>query len=88
MLGHEFAAEVVEGGALAPGTLVAVDPNQACHECEWCEAGHLNLCPNVRFKGVPPHQGALAEFITAKPEALITLPRRVLTRPPRRCSSP
>ena len=74
VLGHEFAAEVVEGGALAPGTLVAVDPNEACHACEWCAAGHPNLCPNVRFAGVPPHQGGLAEYVTAKPEALITLP--------------
>lgn len=74
VLGHEFAAEVVEGGTLPPGTLVAVDPNQACGACEWCVAGHHNLCPNVQFAGVPPRQGALAEFVTAKPEALVTLP--------------
>lgn len=74
ILGHEFAAEVVEGGTLTPGTLVAVDPNRACGQCEWCLAGHRNLCPNVQFAGVPPHQGALAEFITARPEELISLP--------------
>ena len=45
VLGHEFAAEVVEGGALAPGTLVAVDPNQACGACEWCAAGHPQPLP-------------------------------------------
>ncbi len=74
ILGHEFAAEVVEGGELAPGTLVAVDPNRSCGACEWCRAGYPNLCPNVEFAGVPPYQGALAEYITARPEALVALP--------------
>ncbi len=74
ILGHEFAAEVVEGGELAPGTLVAVDPNRSCGLCEWCRAGHPNLCPNVEFAGVPPYQGALAEYITARPEELVPLP--------------
>jgi L-iditol 2-dehydrogenase len=74
ILGHEFAAEVVEGGTLPAGTLVAVDPNRACEQCEWCFAGHHNLCPNVRFAGVPPYPGALAEYITAQPQELISLP--------------
>ena len=74
ILGHEFAAEVIEGGPLAPGTLVAVDPNRSCGACEWCAAGYPNLCPNVRFAGVPPYQGALAEYITARPDELVALP--------------
>ena len=78
ILGHEFAAEVVEAPEgtpdLPPGTLVAVDPNRACGACEWCAAGHQNLCPNVEFAGVPPYQGALAEYITARPEELVALP--------------
>ena len=74
ILGHEFAAEVLEGGNLAPGTLVAVDPNRSCGHCEWCAAGYPNLCPNVEFAGVPPYQGALAEYITAQPDALVPLP--------------
>lgn len=74
ILGHEFAAEVLEGGSLAPGTLVAVDPNRACGACEWCRDGHTNLCPHVRFMGVPPYPGALAEYATARPEDLVPLP--------------
>lgn len=74
VLGHEFAAEVVAGGELPPGTLVAVDPNLACTSCEWCRAGFYNLCPNVEFAGVPPTPGALAEYIVAHPEQLIALP--------------
>jgi L-iditol 2-dehydrogenase len=74
VLGHEFAAEVVAGGRLPPGSLVAVDPNRACGTCEWCRAGHTNLCPNVQFAGVPPYPGALAEYVTARPEELVPLP--------------
>jgi len=74
ILGHEFAAEVLEGGSLAPGTLVAVDPNRSCGACEWCRDGHTNLCPGVRFAGVPPYPGALAEYATARPEELVPLP--------------
>ena len=74
ILGHEFAAEVVEGGELPPGTLVAVDPNRACGACEWCRRGHGNLCPQVQFAGVPPYQGALAEYFVATPEELVPLP--------------
>lgn len=74
VLGHEFAAEVVEGGDLPAGTMVAVDPAHPCRSCEWCEAGHLNLCPNVEFAGVPPRPGAFAELIAAHPEDLIEVP--------------
>ena len=79
VLGHEFAAEVVDGGALPPGalppgTLFAVDPNRSCGTCEWCRDGHTNLCPEVRFTGVPPYQGALAEYTCARPEELVALP--------------
>jgi L-iditol 2-dehydrogenase len=68
-LGHEFAGEVEavgDGGAidgsfapLAAGTPVAVDPAQPCGHCEMCEKGHPNLCPNVVFLGLSPHDGAL-----------------------------
>jgi L-iditol 2-dehydrogenase len=74
ILGHEFAAEVLEGGTLPPGTLVAVDPNRSCGTCEWCREGHTNLCPNVQFAGVPPYPGALSEYVTARPEELVPLP--------------
>lgn len=74
ILGHEFAAEVVEGGDLPAGTLVAVDPARPCRTCEWCLRGHPNLCPHVEFAGVPPYAGALAEYVTAYPEELIELP--------------
>ncbi len=76
--GHEFACRVVDPRAaehgFAPGTLVAVDPARSCGACEWCRAGHPNLCPRVVFKGAPPHAGAMAERIAAPVECLFPLP--------------
>jgi len=74
ILGHEFAAEVIENGPLPKGTLVAVDPNRACGTCQWCAEGHPNLCPNVKFSGVPPYHGALAEYVAARPEEVVVVP--------------
>jgi L-iditol 2-dehydrogenase len=82
ILGHEFSAIVDDdrGEALGfpQGTLVAVDPNEACGQrdgpCEWCERGETNLCPNVKFAGSAPIHGALREIYHAKPEALFKVP--------------
>jgi len=75
--GHEFSArlsEDVESLALARGALVAVDPAQPCHRCEWCERGHPNLCPRVRFLGAPPFNGALTPQLAVPLASLIPLP--------------
>lgn len=76
--GHEIAAEIPEESAeqadLAPGTLVAVDPAQPCGGCAWCRRGHHNLCPHVRFKGIPGHDGGLAEYLVAPRSALFPVP--------------
>jgi L-iditol 2-dehydrogenase len=78
ILGHEFAALVDDDSGLEygfpKGTLVAVDPNEPCGHCEWCERGEENLCPNVKFAGSAPISGALREFFYARPKALFTLP--------------
>ena len=78
VLGHEFAAEVVDERAkqfgLEMGMLVAVDPASPCGRCEWCERGHHNLCPNVKFTGAPPYDGALSEYLSAKPELIFPVP--------------
>jgi L-iditol 2-dehydrogenase len=76
--GHEFAGRIADPRAerfgLKPGMLVAVDPASPCGRCEWCHRGHVNLCPFVVFKGAPPHQGAMAGRISARPEALFLVP--------------
>ena len=78
VLGHELAgvitAETSAQSGLAEGTLVAVDPAQPCGACEWCHRGHTNLCPNVKFLGYPPSNGAMAEFVAVPRSALHPVP--------------
>ncbi len=78
ILGHEFSAIVDdERGAefgFPKGTLVAVDPAEPCGHCEWCEVGHTNLCPNVKFAGSAPIHGAMRDFFYAKPANLFKIP--------------
>ncbi|MBN2305222.1 MAG: alcohol dehydrogenase catalytic domain-containing protein [Anaerolineae bacterium] len=70
IMGHEFAGVVVAVGPdaydglhelLQPGQRVAVDPATPCWHCEMCEHGHPNLCLNLSFYGLWPHDGALQE---------------------------
>ena len=77
-MGHEFSAwvaglgEGVEG--LEIGQLVAVEPAIHCGECECCQHGHPNLCPNVRFCGTPPIDGVFAEYAVMPAENCFPLP--------------
>jgi L-iditol 2-dehydrogenase len=68
VLGHEFSA-VTEAGQR-----VAVDPAIPCEECEFCRAGHPNLCPTVRFAGHGAVDGALREWIAWPTRLLYPLP--------------
>ncbi|HVF62968.1 MAG TPA: alcohol dehydrogenase catalytic domain-containing protein, partial [Casimicrobiaceae bacterium] len=78
VLGHEVAgvitAESAEQAALPAGTLVAVDPAKPCGMCEWCERGHTNLCPNVRFLGYGSQNGGMAEYVVVPSSALHAVP--------------
>ena len=75
--GHEFGgylcADVPELG-LKRGALVAVDPNGSCGHCEWCREGYGNLCPNVKFIGAPPFDGAMTTQIWAPKKQVVPLP--------------
>ena len=75
--GHEFGGRLcdgVEDRGLRRNQLVAVDPAKSCGHCEWCRAGHPNLCPHVRFIGAPPYDGAMTERIWASKSQLVALP--------------
>ena len=76
--GHEFGGwltEDIEDLKLRRGSLVAVDPNQACGNCEHCRAGHHNLCPNVRFIGAPPIDGAMTDRIWVDRSLIVPVPQ-------------
>jgi L-iditol 2-dehydrogenase len=78
VLGHEFSAWVAELGEgvrdLTAGQLVAVEPGIACGMCEPCLNGHPNLCPNIRFCGSPPCDGAFVEYVVMPAENCFPLP--------------
>ena len=75
VLGHEAAGQVAAVGDgvthLAVGTRVAIDPAQPCGQCRWCRAGQTNVCPNMRFLGYPPTDGALRQYIAWPAELLV-----------------
>ena len=78
VLGHEFSGtltpETAKRAGLPADALIAVDPSISCGRCEWCHRGHTNLCPNVRFLGYAPNNGAMAEFICVPTSALHIVP--------------
>jgi L-iditol 2-dehydrogenase len=78
VLGHELAGVIApeseKSAGLAAGTLVAVDPAVPCGKCEWCERGHTNLCPYVKFLGYAPTNGAMAEFVCVPASSLHVVP--------------
>ncbi|MDZ7316039.1 MAG: alcohol dehydrogenase catalytic domain-containing protein [candidate division KSB1 bacterium] len=78
VLGHEFAAAVVKNGPavsrVAIGDRVAVEAAHHCGECEWCLRGNPNLCPQVRFCGMPGVEGALREYMVWPAHLLHKLP--------------
>lgn len=79
VLGHEFSATVEAIGEnvqqVRPGDRVAVEAANHCGNCEWCRKGLTNICPNVRFCGMPGVDGALREFMAWPAHLLHKLPR-------------
>ena len=82
VMGHEAAGEIiglgegVQGWSL--GDRVTFDSTEYCGECDECQAGFVNLCPNRKVLGVSPGEyrrhGCFAEKIA--------LPTRILYRIP------
>ena len=67
VLGHEAAGEVTQLGPgvtrLVVGDRVSIEPGVPDLTCGQCLAGRYNLCPNMRFFGTPPVDGAFAEYV-------------------------
>jgi L-iditol 2-dehydrogenase len=78
VLGHEVSGVVVELGAEvrkhSVGERVALEPGIPCGACRECRAGRYNLCPDVRFFGTPPIDGAFANYVTIHEDFAFTLP--------------
>lgn len=78
IMGHEPAGviEAVGRGVdhLRVGQRVAVEPARSCGKCEPCREGHPNLCPEVRFFGTPPVDGAYCEWVNVPASNVFPLP--------------
>jgi len=78
VLGHEAAGRVVAVGAdvadLREGDRVIVEPGLACGNCCLCRVGRYNLCPNVRFLGIPPTDGLMAGMVRVPARWVYRLP--------------
>lgn len=78
ILGHESAGVIVEVGEDVSrariGQRVAIEPGVPDGTCQQCRAGRYNLCPNVRFFGTPPIDGAFTNYVTILSDFAYTLP--------------
>jgi L-iditol 2-dehydrogenase len=67
VLGHEPAGVIVKTGAgvsgLAAGDRGALEPALYCYRCEFCLAGHHNVCANIRFLSSPRLPGFFRELV-------------------------
>jgi threonine dehydrogenase-like Zn-dependent dehydrogenase len=56
IIGHEYVGRVIDPGSrkdLKKGDLVTGIPQNVCRECEYCNSGLTNLCPDSASKGGP-----------------------------------
>ncbi|MVT08794.1 zinc-binding alcohol dehydrogenase family protein [Chitinophaga tropicalis] len=72
VLGHELAAEFVEGDSqqLRKGDIVTVIPYQHCGSCIACRNGNTNCCQNMKVIGVHT-DGGMAEFLVVPSHLLL-----------------
>jgi len=78
ILGHEVAGTIAAVGTdvtnVKVGDRVAIEPGVPCGRCDYCKGGRYNLCPDVFFLATPPDNGAWADYIVMRSDALFKLP--------------
>ena len=76
--GHEMSGEIAAVGSgvttLQVGQRVVLEPGFACGHCRVCRSGRYNLCGSVRFLGVPPNHGCIAEYVAAPAQWVYPIP--------------
>jgi L-iditol 2-dehydrogenase len=78
ILGHGSAGVIVDVGEGVStsriGERVAIEPGIPDGICQQCRTGHYNLCPNARFFGTPPIDGAFTNYVTVPGSFAYKLP--------------
>lgn len=78
ILGHESAGVIVAVGEGVDqgriGQRVTIEPGVPDRVCHECRRGNYNLCPNVRFFGTPPIDGAFTNYVTIPEDFAYALP--------------
>ncbi len=78
IIGHELSGDVAALGkgvkGFRVGQRVVVEPAIPCGDCKVCREGRENICPDVRFLGTPPVDGAFCEYIVIPEENVFPLP--------------
>ncbi|MFN8530484.1 MAG: alcohol dehydrogenase catalytic domain-containing protein [Anaerolineae bacterium] len=83
ILGHEFGGIVRAVGddardgddhPLRIGQRVAIDPATPCWHCEFCDAGHPNLCRRLHFCGLFPDDGSLCQHMIVEGRGCFPVP--------------
>ncbi|XP_065870531.1 L-idonate 5-dehydrogenase-like [Euphorbia lathyris] len=81
VIGHECAGIIEQVGCevktLAVGDRVALEPGISCQSCSLCKHGQYNLCPQMKFFGSPPTNGALANKVVHPANLCFKLPENV-----------
>ncbi|KAF3433043.1 hypothetical protein FNV43_RR24145 [Rhamnella rubrinervis] len=81
VLGHECAGVIEEVGSevksLKVGDRVALEAGISCRQCNLCKEGRYNLCPQMKFFGSPPTNGALANKVVHPAYLCFKLPENV-----------
>ncbi len=77
VLGHEFAAEVIEGSPEWLGARVVGEINVACGACDLCAEGMRTQCRNRVTVGIKQHDGAFADQLALHSSTLHRIPDSV-----------
>lgn len=75
--GHEMSGEIVEVGKSVKrhkaGDRVVVNHAIPCGKCQYCAAGHINVCPTKIVAGSPRMMGFFAEYINVPESTLFRI---------------
>ncbi len=78
VLGHEAGGTVAAIGSSVTrhgiGSRVCLEPGVPCGRCRECRTGQYNLCPDIRFYGSPPLDGALTNYLAVHEDFVHPLP--------------